>query len=97
VLNVASLTPTFLATSASRRVMTQLYGDCRKKLQQFATRSKPFSGGPARRFAHVRRHTPDRAAADPRLSPRSGRPRRTPAAGSLLSIFCVAKSLSFKK
>jgi hypothetical protein len=32
-LTVASLTPTFLATSASRRVMTQLYGDCRKKLQ----------------------------------------------------------------
>jgi hypothetical protein len=32
-----------LATSASRRVMTQLYGDCRKKLQQFATPSKSLS------------------------------------------------------
>ena len=42
-LTVASLTPTFLATSASRRVMTQLYGDCRKKLQRFATPSKSLS------------------------------------------------------
>jgi hypothetical protein len=41
-LTVASLTPTFLATSASRRVMTQLYGDRRNFLQGLTYMSKSF-------------------------------------------------------
>jgi hypothetical protein len=77
--------------------MTQLYGDYRKKLQEFATSSKPLSARSSRWFSAFSASVAGSDESTPSLSPGQDDKGEAWSARAELSIFCVVKSLSFKK
>jgi hypothetical protein len=73
--------------------MAQLYGDYRKKLQQFATLSKSLSVPSSAMISGVLHVDGRPDAAAPSLSPgQEGNAQLHPVSAEL-SIFCVVKSL----